>query len=258
MAYCRPMQANTIRLDPNTVGRVLGITGLAILLASVTGQAAALVVDDDLVREAADFLYVDNERNLPTGFAVLLLLFASLLLAVIATLERQSGGRWARHWAALAVGFGLMAVDEAWSFHEKLIGPGRELLGGAGELGIFFYAWVLFGIALILLLAPFFMRFVISLPAVTRNRFLLAACLFVGGAIGTELVAGNFNELHGLHEKRGDYGIRHFQYSLLATAEEGLEFAGSIVFIRALLLQIAGTWGEVRFSLAGVPRPGRG
>lgn len=246
------MNARTITCDPDAVARALAWAALAILLGSVAGQVVASLLDHALIRGAADFLHVDDEQNLPTGFAVLLLLSASVLLFTITALESQSNGHWAGYWALLAVGFAVMAVDEAWSFHERLIRPGRELLGG-GDLGVFFYAWVLFGIALLLVLTPVFLRFVVNLPRSTRNRFIAAGLLFVGGAIGTELVAGFFNEHYGLHEQKGGYGGKHLQYSLIATVEEGLEFAGSIVFIRALLLHMGLSYGEVnvRWSMAG-------
>lgn len=243
------MKDNVIPFDPALITRALAVAALVILLLSVAGQVAATYLDGSFVRAVASFLHVDEEKNVPTAFAVLLLLFATCLLATIAAVEHRSGGRWAWHWSLLAAGFALMAIDEAWSFHERLIAPGRRLLGG-GELGIFFYAWVLFAIGLLALLVPVFLRFVLDLPRATRNRFILAGALFVGGAIGTELIAGAFNEARGLHEDRYGYGLRHLQYSLLATVEEGLEFAGSLVFIHALMLHIGGAWAEIRFRFA--------
>jgi len=253
-ANWRCMKEFVIPCDPARITRVLAFVALAILLASIAGQVAATWLEGDAVRSFAKFLHVDEEKNLPTGFAVLLLLFAALLLATVAALEGRSGGRWTAHWTLLCAGFALMAVDEAWSLHERLIAPGRRLLGGGDDLGIFFYGWVVFGIALVLVLTPVFLRFILALPRATRNRFILAGFLFVGGAIGAELVAGAFNELHGLHEDRYGYGMRHLQYSLIATVEEGLEFAGTIVFIRALLLHVAGAYGEVRLRFSGSPR----
>jgi hypothetical protein len=240
------MQPRVITIDPESIARALGLTALVVLIASIGGQVATTYLEIPFVRTAAAFLYVDNEKNLPTAFAVFLLLFAFLLLATVATLERQARGSWARHWALLTAGFAVMAIDEAWSLHERLIRPGRTLLGG-GEHGVFFYAWVLFGIALLIVLVPVFLRFLISLPAATRTRFIAAGALFVGGAIGTELLAGLFNEHFGLHLDKGGYGVRHLQYSFIATVEEGLEFAGSIFFIRALLLYCAEQYGGVLF-----------
>jgi len=249
------MQPRVISIDPDAVTRILAIAALAILIASVAGQVVATYLENPFVRYVAEFFYVDVERNLPTGFAVLLLLFATLLLATVTTLERQTGGRWTHHWALLTAGFAVMAIDEAWSLHETLIQPGRNLLGG-GELGIFFYAWVIFAMALLLVLAPFLLRFVVSLPAATRVRFIVAGVLFVGGAIGVELLAGLFNERFGLHEDKGGYGVRHLQYSFIATFEEGLEFTGSILFIRALLLHLANEYGEIGFRRVGTPQAG--
>ncbi len=243
------MKNNVIPCDPALITRALAIAALVILLLSVIGQLAATFLEGPAVRTIARFVSVDEEKNLPTAFAVFLLLFATVLLAGTAALELRSGGRWGWHWMLLAAGFALMTVDEAWSLHERLIAPGRRLLGG-GELGIFFYAWVLFAIGLLALLVPVFLRFVLDLPRATRNRFILAGLLFVGGAIGTELVAGAFNETHGLHEDRYGYGKRHLQYSLIAAVEEGLEFAGAIVFIRALMLNLAGAWAEIRIQFA--------
>lgn len=249
------MPTSSLHVRPDALVRFLSVTAVAILAASVAARFAALHVDDALLRKAADFLYVDNEENLPTAFAVLLLLASTALLALVARLERGRRGRWTWHWAALAAGFAAMTLDEAWSFHEKLIGPGRKLLGGGDALGIFYYAWVVFAIVLLVLLVPLFLRFVIELPQPTRNRFLLAGALFVGGSVGTELAAGAFNELHELG-REGGYGPRHFQYSLIATVEEGLEFAGLILFIRALLLYVPVSFGELRIRIAGPPGDG--
>ncbi|MCL7939979.1 hypothetical protein M8009_06650 [Halomonas sp. ATCH28] len=186
--------------------------------------------------------YVDDEKNIPTGFSTFLLLFAALLLAVITVLKRKKTGSPVSHWAILSCGFLFMAVDEAWSFHERLIKPVSQLLGD-DNLGIFYYAWVIPGIALVLVLALFFLGFWLRLPAKTRLTFLMAATLYIGGSIGVELIGGHFAEMHGQ---------RNFTYSMIATVEESLEMAGVIIFIWALLVYIADSYKEVRFRFDGV------
>jgi len=109
---------------------------------------------------------------------------------------------------------------------------------GDGDLGIFYFAWVIPGIALVLVLGLFFLRFLLSLPATTRRRFLIAATLYLGGALGVELIGGQYAELHGFES---------FTYSMIATVEESLEMAGLILFIRALLKYCAESYKEVGF-----------
>jgi hypothetical protein len=118
-----------------------------------------------------------------------------------------------------------MAIDEAFQFHERLNIPVGTLLGD-GSLGIFYFPWVIPGIALVSVLGLYFLRFLLHLPAATGLSFLMAATLYIGGAIGVELIGSSHAELHG---------YENLTYSMIATLEESLEMAGLIVFIWALL-----------------------
>ena len=57
-----------------------------------------------------------------------------------------------------------------------------------------------------------------------------SAALFLGGAVGLEMVGGSVAETEGIESLR---------YRLLANLEEGLELAGTLLFIYALLLEEA-------------------
>jgi hypothetical protein len=70
------------------------------------------------------------------------------------------------------------------------------------------------------------MKFLLHLPAKTRLRFLIAATIYLGGAIGVELFGSQHAEL---------YGYENLTYSMIATLEESLEMTGLIVFIWALM-----------------------
>ena len=191
----------------------------------------------DRVYGLVSLFYVDAEQNIPTLFSVLLLFCAALLLTVITVLKKKQKDPDVSRWAILAFGFLLMAVDEALSIHEKLVTPVRELLGD-GPLGIFYFAWVIPGIAVVLVLTLFLLRFLLRLPAKTRFTFIVAGTLFIGGALGLELVGGRYAELHGQE---------NMTYSMIVTVEESLEMAGVIVFIYALVKYIADHYEEVRF-----------
>lgn len=235
------MIINQISLNPSSIARVLGAVAFLLVLASIGGQLTASLTGHAQVYRLARLFDVGAERNIPTAFSTLLLLFAALLLAVITVLKRKQTGSPVSHWAILSFGFLFMAADEAFSFHERLIKPVRKLLGD-DNLGVFYFAWVIPGIALVLVLAPFFLRFLLRLPAKTKLTFLMAATLYIGGAIGFELIGGRFAELHGYN----------LTYKMIETVEESLEMAGVIIFIWALLVYIADNYKEVRFRFDGI------
>ena len=233
-----------LALTPRTVAWVLGGVAAAVVAAStfvlfVTAQSGSSPHEVRL----AQFFYVDGERNIPTAFSVLLLMMASVLLAVVTRLEHRSARPFVGHWAALSAGFALMAVDEGWSFHEKLNGPVRALLGN-NDLGAYYYAWVVPAIVLVALLTLFFLRFLLQLPTRTRVAFLVAAFFYVGGAVGIELLEGRFDEVHG---------DRNLVSGLLATVQETGEMVGVIVFVWALLRYLGTHYGDLRLRLTAAP-----
>lgn len=214
-----------ISLNPTAVARALGAVALLLVLLSSGGQFSRFVLGYDYVQGLIPLFYVDKEQNVPTYFSVLLILLTALLLAIIGVLERKRMAPHASRWMILSFGFLFMAFDEAFEVHEGLIDPMRALLGD-GDLGIFYFAWVIPGTVLVLFLGLYFLGFLRRLPASARRRFSIAAILYIGGAIGVELVGGRHAELHGNQD---------WIYSMIVTVEESLEMAGLVVFIWALL-----------------------
>lgn len=229
---------NQISLKPSTIARILGAVACLLVLASIGGQFSKFVLGHDTLKWLVRLFYVDMEKNIPTFFSVLLLIFSSLLLAIITLINRKKRTVHVLKWAILSSGFMYLAYDEAFQVHEKLIKPIRILLGG-DNLGVFYFAWVIPGIALVLVLALFFLRFMLHLPTKTRLSFLVAVILFIGGAIGVELIGGRYAELNG---------TQNLMYSMIiVTIEESLEMGGLIVFIWALLRYCDDNYEEVRF-----------
>ena len=121
------MENNQISLNPSLIARALGAVALLLILASFGVQLMVYLTGHDYIYGLVPLFHVDYERNIPTGFSVLLLLFAALLLAVITGLERSQAGSPMFYWASLSFGFLFMAADEGWSFHERLVRPVKEL-----------------------------------------------------------------------------------------------------------------------------------
>jgi hypothetical protein len=227
----------TITLDARKVTRALAAVTVLLVVANLVAVLATYLtgrLPHDI--KLAYLFYLDGERNFPTAFSTMLLLAAALLLTIITFLEWRQRGHSIPYWALLTVGFAFMGVDEAWSFHEKLSASMRELLGGA-HLGAFYYAWVLPALVLVLVLGLVFLRFLWRLPAATRVQFIVAGAVYVGGAVGIEMIEGLYDEVHG---------DRNLVTALTATVQETLEMAGAILFIRALLGYLADRFGEVQ------------
>jgi len=226
---------------------VLGAVAYLLVLLSIAGQFAKFVLGPTFLPGLVSLFYVDVEHNIPTRFSVFLILLVALLLAVIAKLKGKQRNPHVSKWTILSFGFLLMAIDEAFQFHERLNIPVGTLLGD-GSLGFFYFPWVIPGIVLVSVLGLFFLRFLLHLPAATMLRFLMAATFYIGGAIGVELIGSSHAELHG---------YENWTYSMIATVEESLEMAGLIVFIWALLKYYADNLKEVRFRFAAdvkIPR----
>lgn len=228
-----------ISLSQRTIVRVLVATTFFLLVASIAGQSAKHVLGYDEAYGIIRLFNVDSEGNIPTFFSSFLLLFSSLLLAVISTLKRkESDTRW-NQWAILSCALLYMAVDEASGIHELLYRPADWLLGQRLSR-IIYFTWAIFGIAFVLIFTLSYLKFFFSLPLQTQKQFFLAASVFFSGALGMELVGGFFG---------GSHGIQNLQYAMLSTIEEGLEMTGVILLINALLNYIIHHY-DVRFSFA--------
>lgn len=229
-----------IPLNPNSITYLLSATAAFLIFDS----SAALLLDHStaynsvFAHKLVKLFYVDLELNVPAFFSMLLLLIASLLLAVITIIKRQENADYVQQWAILSGGFLFMAFDEVIAVHERLIEPMRAVLGEQ-NLGVLYFAWVVPVIPFVLCLAFYFLKFLWSLPEKTKLSFLLAASLYVGGAIGCELLESRHCEI---------YGKENLLYMIQTTVEEGFEMGGVIVFIWALLSYIAERYEEVRFQ----------
>jgi hypothetical protein len=236
------MESRQLSLHPGTVAWRLGLVAALLVALNLSMQLFRLVAHREHVPGLA-MLTLDGEHNVPALFSTGLLLAASMLLGLITLLSWRERSSDTPKWAILCAGFAIMGLDEALSFHERLIDPMRALLGGR-DLGIFFFAWVVPAIVLVASLGLFFLPFLRRLPRASATAFVLAAAFYLGGALGVELVEGWWREGHGHHNA---------MYHVLVSLEEGMEMAGVILFIRALLAHLALCFGALHLDFGGEP-----
>lgn len=179
-----------------------------------------------------------EEANVPTWYSTMLLASCAVSLGVIAFMQPSGAGHYRRHWQILALIFLYMSLDESAIIHEMTIRPFRE----AFDLGgILYFSWVVPAFVLMAVFLACYLGFLRYLPSSSRNRFVLAGCVYVAGAFGTELVIGYWWDMHG----------DNFINGILNVTQETMEIAGSSLFLSALLRHLAAAGRELRvgFSL---------
>jgi hypothetical protein len=130
---------------------------------------------------------LDVEANVPTLVSAVALLGAAALLWVTGSATQRHGRAYAAHWRGLALVFVFLALDEAAGFHEKLSTPLRESLQLTGVLH---FAWVLPYALMVAALGVVYLRFLLALDPVARRHLVGAGVVFLGGAVGLEMVGG--------------------------------------------------------------------
>ncbi len=206
--------------------RVLaGLAGVIVVLAtlSLLGRLGVWAFPDSEVMRFLGFVVnVDAESNLPSFFSALLLVSCAIGLFAI------SRHRPEREWAWLSVMFLVLAADELLAYHERMIIPLRDALGI--ERGPLYYAWVIPALVFVLAVAGLLMRFLSELDPRTRRSFVLAAVLFLGGALLFEMLGGAVATYRGEESPDVVWSV-----VTLVTIEEVLEMLGASVFLVSLL-----------------------
>ncbi len=213
-----------VTVRPAKVGGVLGAVVLGLVTFHLFFQYHRLTVASGFLSFGLTNKFdLDAEATVPAYFSALLLLGAALLLWSIASDQTRRRDWWS--WGGLAVLFLLLSVDEAVDFHNSISAPLKGRIGNTR--GALRSAWVIPAVAFLLVFAATYLRFFLRLPRRFQVLFALAEVLYVGGAVGGEMVGGWHIESHG---------AQNAAYILISSAEEAMEMAGVVVFIYALLL----------------------
>lgn len=197
-------------------------------LALLGGLSQALYIwSPDLpgVDTLADLFWVNGDRDVWTWASAMIELICAILLAVIWASERRRDSRFARYWLGLAILFLAMSVDDVAAVHER----SERALAWLPTTGLFYFKWTLLAWPFVIVVGLVYLRFLLKLPGWVRWGIVLAGGLFVGGAVGMEMISSYI----GYHQ--GESPL----YQAHTLVEECVEQAGLIVFIHVLLRYLA-------------------
>jgi hypothetical protein len=220
------------RLCLTILAIAIGIVALASIVARLLLEFTSLSWANELNR----LFDLDLEQNIPTLLASVLLSISALLLGAIFVFKQRSLDRYSRHWLILASIFIYLVIDEFTSIHELFVVPLREKFSLGG---VFYLAWVILAIPIILVIGLLYTRFILSLPQHTRRLILAAAATYITGSLGMEMIGGQYQQQNGFD----------LIYAGMTTLEETLEMLGISLFIYALLDYLKSYQKEIQLRL---------
>jgi hypothetical protein len=234
-------------INPKKVALVLAFFAVSLALTSFTLQFCKLVLGfrSRLLPVPQELLNVRHESSIATWYSSSSLLLCAILTLAIAFSREPDGGSNVVLWGTLSLTFLYLSVDEAAKIHET-VGAylGRSVLHALGFSPpsiLFSRAWVIYGAFLAVVVGLVGLKLIKGLPVRTRRLLLGAGALYVGGAIGMELVWVLYEYL---------YGRANVPLILIGmtTIEELLEMLSVVVVIYALTSYLGSHPGEIRIS----------
>lgn len=219
-----PSRLVELRISPHRAVPLLAIAMLLLCAASFGLEVLrhGLHVEFRGMASLLGYFNVDGESNVPTWFQSGLLLMCAASFWTTADDALIDADPWARHWRLLAVVFGYLSVDELASLHERADEPLHQLFNTSGAL---LWAWVLLAVPLLVIFGLAYLSFLRAQPRSVTVGLLLAAAVYVGGAIAVEML-GSYLFAVG--------GPDSLPYQAAATAEEALEMTGLLVLLTVL------------------------
>lgn len=173
---------------------------------------------------------LNAEQTVTVWYQTMMLTLIGILSLIIAKDHRERKAPFAGHWLGLGVIFILMGMDEFVSLHELI---GDEILAPVlHTAGHFNSTWLIFAIPLVFLFMFSYLKFFLALPAMDRNRMILALFIYVCGAALIEIP----ENLYSAHHGEGNLVFVTF-----VAIEEFLEMVGMLLLNIALLKKIAGS-----------------
>ena len=171
----------TIGLHVGRLVRIVAICGLGVFGLGAFREVVVAVLNVDTNAFGWNLIHLDQENNLPTWFTSMLLFSVGMTALFLAQLGSRIEPRNVGAWVLLGFFFVLFSVDEIVLLHEMTVKPMRSL---GTWTGLFHFAWVVWALPAVALIAVGFVPFVLRVRRATAIRLLIAGAVYVSGALG--------------------------------------------------------------------------
>lgn len=159
------------------------------------------------------------EGNLPTFLSGFLFIVLSISTYFCGIFDKYKGLKKRDYlpWMYISFLFLFLSIDEFSEIHEQLTDTIQQFLGVGGFL---FFAWIVPYFIVFLLLAIYFIPFLLKISRKSKLYIFIGALIFIFGAIGLEMIGAK------LYESGFATG---FSYKIISSLEEILEIIGLLL-----------------------------
>lgn len=220
------MHDHSIPIRSDWTTKVFGAIVIGLATACFFRLFIKYQVEPSLYPSVLELFNLDADKNIPIFFYVLLLLIGTLLLSTIALIQTRQNSPQKFGWIVLTIIVFAMSIDKAVRLHGHLLHFIQTILG-RNDPGMIIYPLVIALLTIGLAILVQLVKFLRELPINTRKSFIIAACVFLSGALVLEAIGSSFYDFSG---------HANLVYDILSILEESLEMAGIIAFIRGLIL----------------------
>lgn len=211
------------RVSPLRIALFLLAIVALLLMAHLAAEAVRTTVGADLPDRATAMWNLDEENNVPTWFASMVLALVGFALAFVGMMKYQERDRHWWQWFAIALIPLFLSLDDMAQLHEAL---SRPLSDEYGFGGLFHWAWLVVALPVVAVLTVLFLPFLIRLPARTAVLLLAGAGITFSGGVVLEMFEG------WRVDASGQGGLLLFS---MVTVQEVAEMIGSIIALYAII-----------------------
>lgn len=253
-AYHTSAMTATLRLSPPRIAGLLYILAALFAALGLLGDWLGSVSSAEYIWPLLRQFDFVEEGNLVNWYQSGALLLCALLAAVVAAVAGRGIRNYRWHWAGIAAVFLFLSADESAQLHETTLTPflqdaairfghGNVAEAGDAHVGPAMKKayWMLPYLVVLLGLAIAYARFIRDLPAATRTQLILAAALYLSGAVGTELLTNLLSDW---------LGGQTLVYQVINNVSELLEMLGVALSARALLGHLATSSPRIELLVA--------
>lgn len=231
------------KVVPTQVTRSLIMITLGLACASLAGQFYIYVLNNNNFLPIISLFNLDEERNIPTVFSALILLFSSILLEFITLAKQRDKDRYTPHWQGLAIIFTYLSFDELTEFHERTNSILNQIFQSPKN-----QSWDILNVVFVIVFTVIYAKFFFHLSKKIQYLFIIAFFLFVIGGVGIELIGVNF--LTNIYHQKS------FLAAVITTIEECLEKIGVAIFIHGLLSYISSFMKNIHVNFVSLGKKG--